>query len=175
MKHSDFKGVLMRTLLVVCGMAAVAGGLHWLGVGLKLLFAIMVFIAFVALVMPYYGLRLLESATTFVRGLYWARDMGHFHSFGGVPLHVEDDGRYVWLDGPGLLRVLGRREAEDVLAARLTGNWRRNEKGQLMLRVDAVIDYLGHMPERTEPRVQKFRRYLEREVLFPAAERRRRS
>ena len=44
-----------------------------------------------------------------------------------------------------------------------------------MLRVDAVIAYLGQMPERNDPRVQKLRRYLERDVLHPAAERRRRA
>ena len=53
--------------------------------------------------------------------------------------------------------------------------WRRDAQGVLMLRVDAVIDYLGHMPERNDPRVQKLRRYLERDVLHPAAERRRRA
>jgi hypothetical protein len=30
--------------------------------------------------------------------------------------------------------------------------------------VDAVIDYLGHMPGRDDLRVQKLRRYLERDV-----------
>lgn len=110
-----------------------------------------------------------------LRERFWSRQEGSYHAFNGVGLRVDDDGRHVWMDGQGLLRALGRREADDVLAARLTGMWRRDAKGLLMVRVDAVIDYLGHMPERKDPRVQKLRRYLERDVLHPAAERRRRA
>ena len=110
-----------------------------------------------------------------VRERFWSRQEGSYHAFGGVGLRVDDDGRHVWMDGQGLLRALGRREADDVLAARLTGMWRRDAKGVLMVRVDAVINYLGHMPERNDPRVQKLRRYLERDVIHPAAERRRRA
>jgi hypothetical protein len=36
-----------------------------------------------------------------------------------------------------------------------------------MLRVDAVVQNLATMPGRDAPRIQKFRRYLERDVLFP--------
>ena len=95
------------------------GLLHWWGVGFGLLMAAMAMVGFIALVFPFYGVRLLDAAVLFIRGLYWARDQGRFHSFGGIPLNIEDDGRHVWLDGQGLLRVLGRKEAEDVLAARL--------------------------------------------------------
>ncbi len=100
---------------------------------------------------------------------------GQHHEFDGVTLRVEDDGRHVWLDGPGLLRVLRRREPEEALAARHTGAWRRTEQGVLMLRVDAVIAYLGSMPGRDEPRMQKLRRYLERDLLYPAQRRRERA
>lgn len=99
---------------------------------------------------------------------------GKHHAFAGVTLLVEDDGRYVWLDAPGLRRVLGLKEADDVTASRTPGNWRRSDDGQTWLRVDAVIQYLTHMPGRNEPRVQKLRRYLERDVLYPAQERHRR-
>jgi hypothetical protein len=110
-----------------------------------------------------------------LRERFWSSEEGRYHAFNGVGLRVDDDGRHVWLDGRGLLRALGRVETDEVLAARLTGKWRRDSKGVLMLRVDAVIDYLAHMPERNDPRVQKLRRYLERDVLHPAAERRRRA
>ena len=121
------------------------------------------------------SLRRSADLRAWVRERFWSRQEGNYHAFGGVGLRVEDDGRHVWMDGQGLLRALGRREADDVLAARLTGMWRRDAKGVLMVRVDAVIDYLGHMPERNDPRVQRLRRYLERDVLHPAAERRRRA
>jgi hypothetical protein len=116
----------------------------------------------------------LDAVLQRLREFAWRREEGHYHAFAGVPLAVHDDGRHVWLGGEGLLRVLGRKEPDDVLAARLPGQWRRDERGRLQLRVDAVIDYLGHMPGRDDPRIQKFRRYLERDVLFPAAERHRR-
>jgi hypothetical protein len=98
-------------------------------------------------------------------------DAGRHHAFGGVRLRVEDDGRHVWVDGPGLQRVLGRREPDEAQAARHTGAWRRDERGVLMLRVDAVVQHLATMPGRDEPRIQKLRRYLERDVLFPARHR----
>ena len=146
--------------------------LQWLGVGLPLLLAAAILVGLVAWMFPYYGVQLLDWAIQIARGLYWARDEGRYHSFAGVPLSIEDDGRHVWLDGPGLLRVLARRESDDVLAARLAGQWRRDDRGVLMLRVDAVVHYLAQMPERNDPRVQRFRRYLEREVLYPASQRR---
>ncbi len=112
------------------------------------------------------------DASRWLRERLSAHEAGHFHAFGGVPLTVEDDGRHVWIAGPGLQRVLGRREPEEALAARHAGCWRRNERGVLMLRVDAVVQTLATMPGRHEPRIQKLRRYLERDVLHPAAVRR---
>ena len=162
------KSPALRALAVGVAVAATALLLHRLGLGLPLLLALTIVIGLVAWRFPFHGVRLLDAAIQFMRGLYWARDEGRFHSFGGVALVIEDDGRHVWLDGAGLLRVLERRESEDVLAARLAGQWRHNAQGLLMLRVDGVVQYLARMPARHEPRVQKFRRYLEREVLYPA-------
>ena len=166
------KSVAARALAVGLAIAVLAGVLHWWGVGLPLLLTVLIIVGLVALVFPVYGLRLLDTALLALRSLYWARVQGHFHSFGGIALVIQDDGRHVWIDGQGLLRVLGRKEPEDVLAARLSGHWRRDANAVLMLRADSVVQYLAQMPERTDPRVQKFRRYLEREVLFPASRRR---
>jgi hypothetical protein len=41
-----------------------------------------------------------------------------------------------------------------------------------MLRVDAVVLHLNTMAGRHDPRVQRLRRYFEREVLYPASRRR---
>ena len=173
-RRPALRSTALRALAVGVAVAAVAGLLQWWGVGLQLLLVITSFVGIVAWLFPAYGVRLLDGAIRFVRGLYWAREEGHFHSFGGVPLQVEDDGRHVWLGGPGLLRVLGRNEPMDVLAARMPGQWQRDGKGTLMLRVDAVVQYLAHMPERNNPRVQRLRRYLERELLYPAEQRHKR-
>ena len=48
------------------------------------------------------------------------------------------------------------------------------DEGALHLRVDGIVVHLFSMPDRMQPRVIRLRRYLERELLFPAAERRRR-
>ena len=92
-----------------------------------------------------------------------------------IALRIEHDDRHSWVDGAGLQRALGTRDRDDVLAARMPGRWRRDDKGELMLRVDAVVEHLARRPERMDPRVVRLRVYLEREVLFPATERRRRS
>ena len=81
----------------------------------------------------------------------------------------------MWLAAPGLQRVLGLKEAEGITASRTPGTWRRDDKGRTWLRVDAVIQYLSQGPGHNDLRVQKLRRYLERDVLFPAQERRRRA
>jgi hypothetical protein len=165
----------VRALVVAMGIAAVLGPLHLLGVGLRLLLVLGVVMAVLALAVPHIGVRLLTSTTQWVRARYWAPEEGRFHSFGGVPLRIDDDGRHVWLDADGLQRVLGRREPEEAQAARHAGHWQRGADGKLMLRVDAVVKNLNIMAGRDEPRIQRFRRYLEREVLFPADQRRNRA
>lgn len=165
-------GTLWRSLALAVASAAVLGGLHLAGVGLPLLIGLAVVIGVVAWMLPAMGVSWLDEIVLFVRGLFWAPQQGRFHSFGGIPLQIEDDGRQVWIDGAGLQRVLGRREPEDVLAARLSGAWRRDARGALMLRVPAVVQHLATMPGRDDPRVQRLRRYLEREVLYPASRRR---
>lgn len=163
---------LLRSMQIALAIGAVLGLLHWWGVGLWMLMVVACVVAYVAWTLPFVGVRWLDAAITWVRGLYWAADQGRFHSFGGFALQIEDDGRHVWIDGPGLQRVLGRREPDDAQAARHSGAWRRTEQGVLMLRVDAVVQHLARMPGRDEPRIQKLRLYLERDVLYPAARRR---
>jgi hypothetical protein len=170
---------LARRLLRTCGVMAAAAvlllSLDTLGLGLPLLYAIVVGFGVIAWVMPWVGVRLLDSAILALRSRFWAPQQGRHHSFGGVGLRVEDDGRQVWLAGADLQRVLGTRDSEDVLAARLAGHWRRAPDGELLLRVDAVVRHLSQLPSRAEPRVLRLRRYLERELLFPAQQRRERA
>jgi hypothetical protein len=165
---------LVRTGLVMAALGVVLGVLQWTGVGLPLLYAVLVCVAVVAWATPWLGVRLLDAVILAVRGRLWARDQGHFHAFAGTPLLVEDDGRAVWVGGDGLQRVLGTRDSDEVLAARLAGQWRRAAHGEMLLRVDAVVTWLTTMPRRHEPRVQKLRRYLDQDVLQPARRRRER-
>ena len=165
---------LLRTALVMAALGVVLGVLQWTGLGLPLLYAVLVFVAVVAWAMPWVGVRLWDAAALAVRGQLWKREQGRFHAFAGIPLQVEDDGRFVWLGGDGLQRVLGSRDSDEVLAARLAGQWRRAPDGELMLRVDAVVQWLDVMPRRHEPRVLKLRHFLERDVLLPAQRRQQR-
>jgi hypothetical protein len=162
---------LGRAVLVGLLVATVLGWSSLLGSHIGWL----VLIATVASVLTAWGLWTLihraGDASAALRERLGRDDAGRHHAFGGVRLRVEDDGRHVWIDGPGLQRVLGRREPDEAQAARHTGAWRRDERGVLMLRVDAVVQHLATMPGRDELRVQKLRRYLERDVLFPARHR----
>ncbi len=123
---------------------------------------------------PRLGVALLDRALDRLRAFHWRHEEGRHHAFGGVPLRVEDDGHQPWIGGDGLRRVTGRTDSDEVLAARHAGRWRRAADGELLLRADAVIDVLSHGPDRHSPRTLRLCRYLEREVVFPAAERRRR-
>lgn len=126
----------------------------------------------------YWGAERLGDLRQAAREKYWARHEGRHHQFAGVRLRVEEQGQQTWIDADGLTRALGhldgrpRADTEAVVAARHAGQWRRAEDGTLMLRVDAVVQRLSLMPGRDDPRVQRLRRYLERDVLFPARRRR---
>lgn len=169
------KGAAARATLVALAIAGFLGGLHLLGVGLPLLLGIALLFCLVALVTPRLGVRGLDALILALRGLYWRREQGRFHTFAGVPLDIEDDGRHVWVAGEGLQRALGTADSEATLAARHAEHWRRNADDVLQLRVDAVVQHLNTMPGREDPRVQRLRRYFEREVLFPARLRRERA
>ncbi len=162
-------GAAQRALGVTVIVAGTLGVLHLLGIGLKLLLILGVVVALVCWALPWISVRWLDDVILLVRSRFWAAEQGRFHSFGGVPLHIADDGRHVWVDGDGLMRALGRREPEEALAARHAGHWQRDDDGALMLRVDAVVAHLNTMPGRDAPRTQRLRRYFEREVLHPAA------
>jgi hypothetical protein len=165
---------LARAALVALVLTTILGWVFLKGWG-PIKAALLAALFFVCLAAAlWYGLGKLGDLHAAAREKLGAHDDGRHHAFAGVTLQVEDDGRHVWLDAPGLRRVLGLKETDDVTAARTPGTWRRGGDGRTWLRVDAVIEYIAHMPGRNEPRAQKLRRYLERDVLYPAQERRRR-
>jgi hypothetical protein len=166
------KAAIARALLLAAALTLGLGLLHALGLVRPLLLFAIAGAAVAAALLPWRDGRLIDPLIDAVRRCFWAAEEGRFHSFGGIALAIEDDGRHVWINGAGLQRVLGRSEPDDVLAARISGAWRYSPEGVLMLRVDAVVGYLGHMPGRDDPRVQRLRRYLERDVLYPASRRR---
>lgn len=129
-------------------------------------------IGLVMVVLPQAVLALASALKLRARERIWADEEGQHHAFGGISMRVVHDERYSWIDGADLQRVLGTHDREDVLAARLAGHWRRDERNALMLRVDAVVEHLARMPGRMDPRIVRLRRYFEREVLYPAAQRR---
>lgn len=169
------KAAARRALIVAVVLSGFLAWLHVLGIGLKLLLAIGILISGVTLVAPYLGMRWLDELILQMRSLYWRREHGQFHSFAGVPLDIEDDGRWMWVAADSLQRALGMAEPEGAIAARHAGRWQRTPGGVLMLRVDAVVAYLNTMRDRHDPRVLRLRRYFERDVLYPARQRRQRA
>jgi hypothetical protein len=156
--------------LLAAGVASVlhlafSGGWFALaaGLGLALLVAL-----------PFYGVRLLDRLLYTQRWLRWRSVEGRHHAFAGLALDIHDDGRHCWLAAADLQRALRRREPEDAVAARHAGRWKRDARGRLQLRVDAVVAALASGPGRMDPHTLHLRRYLEREVLFPAEQRHRR-
>jgi hypothetical protein len=166
------KSPVSRAIALGVGIAGLLGWLHVMGVGLALLFWLALGFAVIWIVVPWIAVNWVGDAYRLVRGRFWAPEQGRFHAFDGVPLQVDDDGRHVWIDAAGFMRALGRREPEDAVAARHSGMWRRDAAGTLMLRVDAVVQVLSSTRGRTDPRVQRLRRYFERELLYPAGRRR---
>ncbi len=165
---------IVQALGLALALGAALGLLHAWGVGLWLLLVLAVGVIIVAGLMPHTGVKLLDSILLRLRAFHWRREQGRHHSFGGVSLRIDDDGRHVWVAAEGLQRALGSRDREDILAARFAGRWRRDDDGELLLRVDAVAEHLASAPGRMDPHAVRLRRYFERDVLFPAAERRRR-
>lgn len=160
-----------RALVVFALLLAVVLVLHLLGLKIWPLLLLAILVALAVSLMPAASLRALETASMWLRERSLASIEGRHHTFNGVPLRLEDDGLHMWVDGPGFMRALGRVEPEPALAARHSGRWQRAHDGTLMLRVDAVVAHLASMPGRDDPKVQRLRRYFEREVLFPADKR----
>ncbi len=172
------KGRLQRAAFVGLSIAAVLGLLHVLGVGLPLLWALVVAVGLVAIVVPRLGVRWLDDGLLAFRSWLWRRESGHHHSFAGIALDIEESACQMWISADSLQRALRQREDEATTSARLAGDASatvthafHNDQGVLMLNVQAVVQYLAHMPRRSDPRVLRLRRYLEREVLYPASRR----
>ena len=163
-----------RALIFGVSISASCLLLHWLGVGLPMLALLAAVFALLALVAPRLLVRWFDHSVYLARAAHWRRENGRHHSFDSIPLDVQEDGRHVWLRAADLNRVLRAHEPEDVTAARHSGYWRRDDEGALHLRFDGIVACLCSMPDCMQPRVIRLRRHLERELLFPAAERRRR-
>ena len=168
-------GRYQRALLVGLSIAAVLGVLHWWGVGLRLLLTLLVVLGAVAVFAPRSGVRWLDELILLVRTWAWRRESGRHHSFAGIALDIEEQGGQMWISAESLQGAIRRPEEVAVSAARLVGlaaqHARHNDEGVQMLNVQAVVQHLSQMPSRMEPRVLRLRRYLEREVLYPASRR----
>jgi hypothetical protein len=149
-------------------LVSLAGMFHAVGYGPLLVVGVAAAGLALVVFVPRWIIALGERAHQGLRSHAWKAEEGRHHAFAGVSFTIADDGRHVWMLGDALKRVLSRPEADDVLAARISGKWKLDDKGRLWLRVDAVVEHLSVFPGRMDPRVQKLRRWLERDVLFPA-------
>lgn len=165
-------GRLLRALLAG-GLALLAGLIVDALLNRRVvLLVVLGLLALLAVFGPHLARRFDGVLSERLRWWRWHAEEGRHHSFDGLSLHIEHDARHSWVSGADLQRVLGTRDREDVLAARFSGRWRQGERDGLMLRIDAVVQHLAQCPERMAPRTVKLRRFFEREVLYPAAQRR---
>ena len=171
MHHAILAGVLAGVLAAgATGIAHVVGSDGWLTLGITVGIALGAMFVFIGL--PWLGIRSISQLLYWRRLSMWKRHEGHHYSFGNITLGIEDDGRALWLPAADLQRVLRSNDKDEVVAARHAGRWRRDKRGRLQLRVDAVVQVLSTAPGRMDPHIIHLRRYLEREVLFPAKQRR---
>lgn len=156
--------------VLVAMLGAIVDALFIRGLWANVVFAVV--LGVLVLGAPLFVLRGASAWRQRSRERLFAEVEGRHHAFNGVSLRIEQGATHTWIDGAGLQRVLGTRDSDDVLAARMPGHSRRDDRGRLMLRVDAVVRHLAERPSRMDPVTIRFRTYLEREVLFPAAQRR---
>lgn len=164
-----------RAGLLALAAAGLAGLLQWLGLALPLALGLASLLFVVAACLPQLGVVWLDAAIDALRALIWRHEQGRHHAFNGVLLDIQDDGRHVWIAAEGVQQLLGSSDSDARLQARHAGRTRRDEKEQLLLRVDALVEHLQSSTTRRDPSRLRLLHYLERDVLFPAAERRRRS
>ena len=120
------------------------------------------------------GVEFFSGWLRWTRWAVWRTEQGSHLSFDGISLHLDDDNVHLWINAGEWRRLRRIKETDDVTAARHSAGWRRNQGGGLQLRLDVVIAVMAQASDRLEARNIKLRRYLERDILFPAAERRRR-
>ncbi|MFM8768310.1 MAG: hypothetical protein ACKOD9_11265 [Rubrivivax sp.] len=170
-----FLGRLARAVVIGLLVMGVLWVLDVYGLGLKLVGAVVVLIGAIAWFTPRLGVRLLDAALHAGRAWHWRGRHGTHHAFGAIPLDIREDENTVWIEAEGLRRVLANWEPDGVFLARVaTTAWWRDGR-RLWLRVDAVIEHLVEAPERMDPQRVRLRLYLERQVMFPFHERRRRA
>ena len=167
--------VWQRAALIGLATTAAAGAVQVSGYALRLALVGAIISIVLTLLVPHLGVRLLEALVRWARSVMWKSEQGRHHAHGGIAVAVQDDGRHVWVAAADVREVLRSDDSDDVLAARLTGRWRRDDKAALWLRADALAKHLATAPGRMEPRTIRLRRYVEEQVIFPAAERRRRA
>ncbi|MFN9746346.1 MAG: hypothetical protein ACK57B_11950 [Betaproteobacteria bacterium] len=157
-------------VIVLGALAVVLSAVSWV-LGVMFVLGVAGASAIVIVFLPRWIISLGERAHGGWRSQLWKRAEGRHHAFAGVPFDIVDDGRHVWMHGDALKRVLARPEADDVLAARISGKWKIDGRQRLWLRVDGVVEHLASFPGRMDPRVQRLRRWLERDVIYPAERR----
>ena len=168
-----------RSAFIAIVLVGVVSALGWLlhvsGLAYWLWLGGLTAVAVLGLVWPKPLISAASAIKQALRGRVWRSRQGQHHAFAGVSLYICSDARHEWLAAADLQRALGTREPDDAVAARHSGRWRRDDQQRLLLRVDAVVAVLEHAPRRMDPHVIHLRRYLEREVLYPAAQRRKRT
>jgi hypothetical protein len=117
---------------------------------------------------------LLESASALryaLRATAWRREEGRYFAYRGVPVQViEDDDQHCWVRVADVRRIVGFTASDGALSLTYAADWRMlGHPPQPHLRDEAL---LKHLKKESSPAALKLGRWVERDVAYPARQRR---
>lgn len=148
--------------------AALAAGAWWLsGPSFLFVFAL-------ALSGPLLARPLLDLAGDLrhqARAAVWAPQEGRHFVFRGTPVPVREDVDHRrWIRMADVRRIAGFTASDGALALSYPKHWQTDDRGgTAWMDAEAVLVHLRRGPD---PQAQRFARWIEREVAFPARRRR---
>lgn len=153
---------------VVCIAVLLAGGLSYRTDGLQGLLLMMPLVGVAVSQLLIMGFSLIPRAAKAYR--YHGFE-GQYYLFEGEQIIVhEDPGNFRWVEIPSARRAVGVLVSDAQLARQYPDAfWQPDPKAPALLRAEALLEHLRH---RTQPRVIRFKLWLERTVVLPAHQKR---
>jgi hypothetical protein len=108
-----------------------------------------------------------------VRAAVWRPVEGRHFNYRGTPVQVlEGDDHHRWVRAADVRTLVGHTASAGALALTYPEGWRRlGRPAEPHLRDDAL---LAHLAKQNAPAARRFRRWVEREIAFPAQRQRER-
>jgi hypothetical protein len=106
-----------------------------------------------------------------LRALAWRREEGHYFAFRGMPVHVlEDDEQQCWLRVAQVRQIVGFTASDTTLAIAYPDDWRLLGRPPAPHLRDEAL--LVHLKKERSSQALRFAQWLERDVAYPARQRR---